>query len=85
MTIQPAIRSLVSANGPSVTGGLPVAVVPDEGALGRERLAVDELAALSQRVGEVAHERDVGGDLLGGPLVHRDVQFASAPGRRGSA
>ena len=23
MTIQPAIRSLVSANGPSVTGGLP--------------------------------------------------------------
>ena len=50
-----------------------LAVVPDQRALRGQRLAVDELAVLLQPLGEVAHELDVGVDLLGRPLVHRHV------------
>ena len=75
ITIQPAIRSLVSANGPSVTGALALAVEAHERALGRERLRVDELAALAQGVGHVVHERDVVVDLLRRPLVHRRAEL----------
>ena len=40
--------------------------------LGRhERLGADELAALLEQVGDVAQERQVRLDVLGGPLVHR--------------
>ena len=67
------MRSLVSANGPSVTGWPALAAEAHERALGRERPLVDELTPLTKRVGDVAHEGDVVGDLLGGPLVHGHV------------
>ena len=37
------------------------------------RLPVDELTAALEPSGEVVHERDVCIDLVGLPLVHRDV------------
>src|SRR5690606_11246262 len=50
-----------------------LAVVADERALRGERLAVDVLAGALQPVGEVLHVLQVGGQLLGRPLVHRHV------------
>src|SRR6202012_3265014 len=52
-------------------GGAPLAVEADERAVGRQRLAVDVLAAVLEASGEIAHEPDVGVDLLRRPAVHR--------------
>ena len=81
MTIQPAIRSFVSANGPSVTGGRPSPSERTQKPSGDSACAVDELAGALEPGGEVAHELDVGVDLVRRPLVHRDV----VDGRRGAS
>ena len=51
----------------------PLAVGADPDAVGRQRLPVDELAGALEPGGEVVHELDVRLDLVGRPLVHRDV------------
>jgi len=51
----------------------PLAVVADPHAVGRQRLSVDELAAALEPSCEVVHEPDVCLDLVGPPLVHRDI------------
>ena len=80
ITIQPAIRSLVSANGPSVTGGLPAPSYRTNAPSGDSASALDELAPLAQGVRHVVHEPDVVRDLLGRPLVHRDAALGGALG-----
>src|SRR6478735_77137 len=57
----------------AVGGRLALLVGPHPGALGREGLRVDVLAVLLQPLAEVVHELHVRVDLLGRPLVHRDV------------
>ena len=49
--------------------------VADPGALGREGLGADELAALLEQVADVALEGDVRLDVLGRPPVHRRVRL----------
>src|SRR3981189_1895994 len=62
------MTSLVSANGPSVTGGGARAPRP-----GGEPLTVDELAGPLEPGREVVHVLDVGRDLLRRPLVQGHV------------
>ena len=73
MIMKPAIRSLVSANGPSVTGGLPSPSERTQAPSDPQGLAVDVLSAVFQAVREVLHVLHVRLDLGGGPLVHRHV------------